>query len=114
MIRREFMVVREIGRWRYRTAQPVHYDTIAGPVIVPEGYDFHIGAGGIALPPFCRGLLRAACLHDYLYDVWGTQEDVAGLAHADTAMIAELRRHRTPWPVRWLVWIVIRCWGAIR
>ena len=99
------------GRWRYRTTAPVSYDTIAGKVTVPKGFSFYIGSRGIAFPPFCRGLARAALLHDYLYGAWYNR--VAGIDHADTAMIAELRRHRTPIPIRIIVWLVIRVYGVI-
>jgi len=109
---REGLPVREERRWRYVLTAPVAYDAVAGRVVVPEGFRFYIGAQGIAIPPFTRGLLRAALLHDFLYDHW--LDRPAGLAHADTAMVAEMRLHETPRLIRHLVWIIIRTYGAFR
>jgi len=103
---------RAVGRWQYETTAPVIFDTIAGRVVVPVGFRFSIGAAGFALPPVSAGVLKASLLHDFLYDAWAGR--VAGPYHADAAMMAEMKRHAVPVPLRLIVWLVISIWSATR
>jgi|GEM_PF-5038372 len=116
MLLESHLPVRSAGLWLFETTEPVVFDVIAGRIIVPEGFSFYIGAKilgwEVRLPPIHPGLLKSALLHDYLYSAWADR--VAGLYHADAAMMAEMKRHAVPLPLRLLVWLVISIWSAMR
>lgn len=85
-------------------------------VTVPAGFPFD---GHTIPPPFSFFInpysadMRAALLHDYLFELKERGEPLGDRAHADREYLHQLRLHRTNWLRRTTLYVGVRLFSWI-